>query len=106
MQEQTEKKIPWKWYVAAVLTGIAVLFMVTLFPIWHWMPIQVTESVTVIAVADVGCVTDAVSLNHAVIIPDCDAKPGDIIEATFYRPAIEQSDYYERLQEKANLVNP
>ena len=104
--ELKQKKVPWNWYVVAILSAAAIVYLTLLFPIWNWFPVQITEEITVIAVAEVGCVTDAVSMNHPVVISDCNAQPGDIIEATYYVPAIETGDYYQKLQQKADLVNP
>ena len=104
--KQIEQKTPWKWYVLGFLAALAILFLTTLFPIWQWFPVQVTETVTVLAVTEFGCVTDAVSMNYPVVLSECTAEVGETTEVTFYRPAIEQGDYYEKLQQKAELVNP
>jgi hypothetical protein len=56
-------------------------------------------------VTDYGCVAESV-LGHSVVVSDCDSSVGDIISATFYVPAMEQNGYYDRIQDKLEMVNP
>ena len=65
----------------------------------------VTEDVSVIAVADYGCVGESV-LGHSVVVADCSAAVGDVISATFYVPAMDQNGYYDRIEAKLTMVNP
>ncbi|MEM3089005.1 MAG: hypothetical protein QXY22_00345 [Candidatus Nitrosotenuis sp.] len=102
---EQEKKMPWMWYVGLVLGGLAVLLMTTIAPVWHWFPVQITEQGTVLAVTENGCVIKTQTVNLPVI-QKCDAQPGDVIEVTYYAPSKVTSGYYERMQEKAALVQP
>jgi hypothetical protein len=56
-------------------------------------------------VTDYGCVTESV-LGHPVVVSNCDANVGDVISATFYVPARELNGYYDRIQDKLEMVNP
>ena len=104
--KQTEKKkMPWKWYVGVVLAGLAVLMMVTVVPIWHWFPVQITEQGTVLAITENGCVIDTPSVAMPVI-QQCSGQVGDVIDVTYYVPSKVTSGYFERFQERAELVQP
>lgn len=102
---EQDKKMPWKWYVGLVLGGLGVLLLTTIAPVWHWFPVQVTEQGTVLAVTENGCViqTPTVSLP---VIQKCGGQPGDVVEVTYYVPSKITSGYYQRMQEKATLVQP
>lgn len=102
---QTEKKMPWMIYVGLVLGGIAALMLTTLFPVWHWFPVQITEQGKVIAITEKGCVVEVQTIDMP-IITQCNAKPGDVIQVTYYVPAKVTSGYYDRVQEKAALIQP
>jgi hypothetical protein len=86
----------------AVATSVILVF--TLTP-WNLVPTLVTENVTVIAVTEHGCVAESI-LKHPIVVSDCNAKPGDVISATFYIPAMEINGYYDKVQEKLSMVNP
>ena len=43
---------------------------------------------------------------NSVVVSDCEANVGDIVSATFYIPAMEQNGYYDRIQDKLEMVNP
>ena len=101
---QTEKKAPRLAFVAILVAATSVILVLTVTP-WNLVPTLVTEDVTVIAVADYGCVAESV-LGHSVVVSDCDARVGDVISATFYVPAMEQNGYYDRIQDKLEMVNP
>ena len=102
---QKEKKMPWKWYVLAVLSGLGLLMITTIAPIWHWMPVQITEEGKVVAITENGCVIDTPSVSMPVI-QDCDAQPGDVIEVTYFVPSKVTSGYFEKTQQRADLVQP
>lgn len=106
MQQTTlkEKKTPVLKLVLTLAAATSVILVLTLSP-WNFVPTLVTEDVTVIAVADYGCVAESV-LGHSVVVSDCDARVGDVISATFYVPAMEQNGYYDRVQDKLEMVNP
>ena len=102
--KQTEKKAPRLAFVAILVAATSIILVLTVTP-WNLVPTLVTEDVTVIAVADYGCVAESV-LGYSVVVSDCDAKVGDVIPATFYVPAMEQNGYYNRIQDKLEMVNP
>jgi len=101
---QIEKKSPVLKFVLILAAATSVILVLTVTP-WNLVPTLVTEDVTVIAVTDYGCVAESVT-GHPVVVSDCNAKPGDVISATFYIPAMELNGYYDRVQEKLLMVNP
>ena len=101
---QVEKKAPAFKFVMLLVAATSVILVLIISP-WNVFPTLVTEDVTVITVTDYGCVAESV-LGHSIVVSDCDAKPGDVISATFYIPAMELNGYYDRVQEKLALVNP
>ncbi len=106
MQKQIQQKAaPWVLYTVLGLTGFSVLALTTIVPIAHWVPISVTESATVVAVTEQGCVVEG-SYGYPVIVSNCNAQPGDTIQATYNMPAIVQSEYMKRVQQKASFVQP
>ena len=100
-----EKKMPWKWYVGLFLAGLAVLMMLTIVPITHWFPVQITEEGIVLAITENGCVIDTPSVALPVI-QECSGQPGEVIEVTYFVPAKVTSGYFEKTQERADLVQP
>jgi hypothetical protein len=101
---QKEKKAPQLKFLAILVAATSVILVLTVTP-WNLIPTLVTEDVTVIAVTDYGCVAESI-LGHSVVVSNCDAKVGDIISATFYVPAMELNGYYDRIQDKLEMVNP
>ena len=87
--------MPWKWYIGFVLGGLALLMMVTIVPITHWFPVQITEEGTVLAITENGCVIDTPSVAMPVI-QQCSAQPGEVIEVTYFVPAKTTSGYFEK----------
>lgn len=104
MQQTTYKKTPQLKFVLILAAAISVTLVFTITP-WNIIPTLVTEDVTVIAVTDYGCVGESI-LGHSVVVSDCEASVGDIVSATFYIPAMEQNGYYDRIQDKLEMVNP
>ncbi len=102
--KQTEKNSPKLKFIAILVAAISVILVLTVTP-WNLAPTLVTEDVAVIAVTDYGCVGESI-LGHSVVVSDCGANVGDIISATFYVPAMEQNGYYDRIQDKLEMVNP
>lgn len=100
--QQTEKKMPWIWYVGLVLIGVALMATLVMAPVWHWFPVQVTEGVTVVAVTESGCIADAPTIGMPINIGHCNALPGDVVEATYNAPIKATSGYYERFNEVAS----
>lgn len=101
---QKEKKTPVLKLVLTLAAATSVILVLTLAP-WNFLPTLVTEDVTVIAVTDYGCVAESV-LGHSVVVSDCNANVGEVISATFYVPAGELNGYYDRIQDKLEMVNP
>ena len=104
MQQTTYKKAPRLKFLAIAAAATSVILVFTVTP-WNILPTLVTEDVTVIAVTDYGCVAESI-LGHSVVVSDCKAGVGDVISATFYVPAMEQNGYYDRIQDKLEMVNP
>jgi hypothetical protein len=87
-----------------MVAGISVILILTLAP-WNFVPVQVTEPVSVIAVTEHGCVGES-QYGISVVVPQCSAKVGDVISASFYVPAMELNGYYDRVQERLVTVQP
>ena len=104
MQHITNKKTPQLKFLAIAAVATSVILVFTITP-WNILPTLVTEDVTVIAVADYGCVAES-SMGHSVVVSDCKASVGDLVSATFYVPAMDQNGYYDRIQDKLEMVNP
>jgi hypothetical protein len=106
MQNQIqEKKAPWKMFTVLGLAGLSVLILTTIVPIAHWVPITVTESAVVVGITENGCVVEG-SYGYPVTVSDCSAQPGETIQVSYNMPAIVQSQYMQRVQEKVALVQP
>jgi hypothetical protein len=101
---QIQKKAPALTFVLILAAATSVTLVFTLTP-WNLVPTLVTEDVTVIAVTEHGCVAESV-IGRSVVVSECNAKPGDVISATFYIPAMELNGYYDRVQEKLAMVVP
>lgn len=101
---QKEKKAPRLAFVALLVAATSVILALTVTP-WDLFPTLVTEDVTVIAVTDYGCVAESI-LGHSVVVSDCEANVGDVISASFNVPAMEINGYYDRIQDKLEMVNP
>jgi hypothetical protein len=107
MSQYKQKKMPWKWYIGLVLGGLAMLMITSIAPIWHWFPVQITEQGTVLAITEDGCVIKTPSLSDTLpLVQKCSAKLGEVIEVTYYVPSKVANGYFQRLQEKATLVQP
>jgi len=104
MQQTTYKKTPQLKFLAIAAVATSVILVFTITP-WNILPTMVTENVTVIAVTDYGCVAES-SMGHSVVVSDCDTDVGDLVSATFYVPAMDQNGYYDRIQDKLEMVNP
>lgn len=101
---QKEKKTPVLKLVLTLAAATSVILVLTITP-WNLVPTLVTEDVTVIAVTDYGCVAESI-LGHSVVVSNCEANVGDVISATFYVPAMELNGYYDRIQDKLEMINP
>lgn len=106
MQKQIQQKAaPWVLYTVLGLAGFSVLALTTIVPIAHWVPVSITESATVVAVTEQGCVVEG-SYGYPVVVSNCSAQPGETIQVSYNMPAIVQSEYIKRVQQKASFVQP
>jgi len=101
---QKEKKSPVIPVIALMAGGLAVMLVLLLAP-WNFVPVLVTEDITVMAITDFGCVGESV-YGVSVVVPDCSAQIGDVISASFYVPAMEQNGFYDKVQERVIAVEP
>ena len=104
LEQKQSKKPPRLAIIALMAAGFAVVLVFTLTP-WNFIPEQVTEDVTVLAITEHGCVGES-QYGVSVIIPQCSAQVGDIVSATFYVPAMELNGYYDTLQDRVSMVQP
>jgi hypothetical protein len=106
MQKQIQQKIaPWVWFTALGLTAFTVLALTTIVPIWHWVPISVTESATVVGITEQGCVVEG-SYGYPITVSNCNAQPGETVQVSYNMPSIVQSEYMKRVQARASYVQP
>ncbi|MCH9657873.1 hypothetical protein K0U27_04105 [archaeon] len=103
MQQVTYKKTPHLKFIAIAAAATSVILVLTVTP-WNIVPTMVTENVDVIAITDYGCVAES-SMGHSVVVSDCGASVGDSVSATFYVPAMEQNGYYDRIQDKLEMLD-
>jgi len=87
-----------------VAAGTAVVLILLLTP-WNFIPVEVTEDVTVIANMEYGCVGES-QYGVSVVVPECSAQVGDTVSATFYVPAMKLNGYYDKLQDRVEMVQP
>jgi hypothetical protein len=87
-----------------VAAGAAVVLILLLTP-WNFIPVQVTEDVTVIANMEYGCVGES-QYGVSVVVPECNAQVGDVVPATFYVPSMKLNGYYDRIQDRVDMVQP
>jgi len=87
-----------------VAAGTAVVLILLLTP-WNFIPVQLTEDVTVIANMEYGCVGES-QYGISVVVSECSAQVGDIVSATFYVPAMKLNGYYDKLQDRVEMVQP
>ena len=104
MQKITKTKTPQLKFMAILAIATSVILVLTITP-WNLVPTLVTEDVTVIAVTEYGCVAES-KLGHSVVVSDCSAEVGDVISAQFYTPSMKQNGYYDRIEDKLEMVNP
>ena len=104
MLKQKQKKPPRLAIWSMISVGTAVILIFTLTP-WNFIPTQVTEDVIVLAITEYGCVGES-QYGVSVILPDCGAQVGDVVSATFYVPSMELNGYYDRLQDRVEMVQP
>lgn len=106
MQTQIQNKLsPRAWFTVLGIAIFSVLVMTTIVPVGYWTPASVTETATVIAVTEKGCVVEG-SYGYPMTVADCSAKPGETIEVSYNMPAIVNSQYMQRVQARASYVVP
>ena len=101
---QIQKKSPKLAFIALMAAGTAVAIIFTITP-WNFVPVQVTEDVTVLAITEHGCVAES-QYGTSVVVPECSAQVGDVVSATFYVPSMEVNGYYEKVQDRVGMVQP
>jgi len=104
LKQKQAKKPPRLAMWGMVASGTAVVLVLLLTP-WNFIPMQVTEDVTVIANIEFGCVGES-QYGVSVVVPECSAQVGDTVSATFNVPAMELNGYYDRLQDRVEMVQP
>ena len=104
MYKQKEKKTPRIAMWSLIAAGTAVVLIFTLTPS-NFIPVEVTEDVTVLAITEHGCIGES-ELSVSVVVSDCNAKIGDTVSATFNVPAMELNGYYDRIKAKLAVVEP
>jgi hypothetical protein len=103
-QKQIQKNPPRIAIISLMAVATAVILVFTLTP-WNFVPIQVTEQVTVLGITEHGCVGES-QYGIVVIVPQCNAQVGDVVSATFFVPSMEMNSYYEKLQNRVDMVQP
>jgi hypothetical protein len=71
-----------KQIIAGGIAAAIIVMAVAVFPFWNLIPREVTEKVRVVAVDASGCTAETYDKFDVKIGP-CNAKPGDIITASF-----------------------
>ncbi|MDH5463150.1 MAG: hypothetical protein OEY17_05135 [Nitrosopumilus sp.] len=102
--KQIERRLSRRAIMTLLIAGLSVAIVFTVTP-WNIIPTQVTENVTVLAVTEHGCVGES-QYGVSVVVPECSAQVGDIVSATFYVPAMEINGYYDRLNDRVEMVQP
>ena len=105
MEQKLEQKTPWVLYTAFVLAGLVALLLTTIVPISNWIPTQITEQGTVIALTDKGCVVEAPTAGMA-IVTQCSAQPGETVDITYNVPGKLVNGYYEKQELKQIMLKP
>ena len=104
LKQKQENKPPRIAMWSLIAAGIAVVLIFTLTP-WNFIPVEVTEDVTVLAVTEHGCVGES-QYGTSVVVPECSGQVGDVVSATFYIPSMELNGYYEKLQDRVEAIQP
>lgn len=101
---QKEKKSPVLPIIGLIGGGLAVMLVLLLTP-WNFVPVEVTEDITVLAVTEYGCVGES-QYGVSVVVSDCDANVGDVVSASFNVPAMKVNGYYDTVQERIAMIEP
>ena len=103
-KKSTDKKSPVIPVIGLMAGGLAVMLILLLTP-WHFVPVEITEDITVLAITEHGCVGESI-YGVSVVVSECSAQVGDVISATFYVPAMELDGFYDKVQERVLAVEP
>ena len=103
-QKATQKKSPVIPVIALMAGGLAVMLILLLTP-WNFVPVEVTEAITILEVTEYGCVGESM-YGVSVVVSECSAQVGDVVSASFYIPAMEVNGYYDKIQERVMAVQP
>lgn len=101
---QKEKKSPVIPFIGIIGGGLAVMLVLLLTP-WNFVPVEVTEDITVLAVTEYGCVGES-QYGVSVVVSECDANVGDVVSASFNVPAMKVNGYYDTVQERIAMIEP
>jgi len=52
-----------------------------------------------------GCVGES-QYGVSVVVPECSAQVSDIVSATFYVPSMKLNGYYDKLQDRVEMIKP
>ena len=80
-QKQIQKNPPRIAIVSLMAIATAVILVFTLTP-WNFVPVQVTEEVTVLGITEHGCVGES-QYGTVVVVPQCSAQVGDVVTVQF-----------------------
>lgn len=101
---QIEKKSPIIPMIALMAGGLSVMLIFLLTP-WNFVPIQVSEDITVLAITKHGCVGES-QYGVSVVVSGCNANVGDVVSATFNVPAMEVNGFYDKVHERIAMIEP
>jgi len=101
-QKQVQKNPQILVIILLMAFATVVILAFTITP-WNFIPVQVTEEITVLGITEHGCVGES-QYGTIVVVPQCSAQIGDVVSATFYVPSMEVNSYYERLQDQVEMV--
>ena len=101
---QIEKKSPVIPVIAVMAGGLAVMLILLLAP-WNFVPVQVTEDISVLAITEHGCVGES-EYGVSVVVSECNARVGDVISASFNIPAMEVNGFYDKVHERVSVIEP
>ena len=104
LEQKAKKKPPVIPVIALMAGGLAVMLILLLTP-WNFVPVEVTEDITVLEVTSYGCVGESI-YGVSVVVSECSAQVGDVVSASFYVPAMEVNGFYDKVQERVMAVEP
>ena len=105
MQKQRQDKKPPRLAIWGMISAGTAIILILLLTPWNFIPVQVTEDVIVIANMKYGCVGES-QYGVSVVVPECSAQVGDTVSGTFNVPAMKLNGYYDRIQDRVEMVHP